>query len=286
MAKERKPKPKDDLLLRFLLSDIEPKIWREVVVEGNTKLDFLHQIIQSLFMWEDSHLHQFVFKGKYYGSADLLENDDVTEESNIEVGSLLVKVGDKLNYEYDFGDGWNIEVKLIGLWDTIEAEYFPRPICLGGERAAPPEDCGGVPGYYDLVESLKNSGSPECIESLTLLGCPWDPESFDNNAANFILSRDLEAFQMSESQGILDGYVELVTEQLENKTYRFANTTFLRLTKDGLDERSVITLMALAFMRERTLTKDLERIDEIQYANLLSQLPNLPWLEEAQFPNG
>lgn len=165
--------------LKVQLAGIEPPIWRRLLIPSNTKLEQLHECIQQAFGWQDNHLHVFKIAGQQYGDPDNPPGGDFISErgTKTKLKFLDLKTGDKFVYQYDFGDDWIHEV----LIESIEAPdpngYYPD--CIGGARACPPEDCGGIPGYLHLVEAMSDSKHPAHAELLDWLGRAYDPESFD-----------------------------------------------------------------------------------------------------------
>ncbi|WP_310608257.1 plasmid pRiA4b ORF-3 family protein [Buttiauxella brennerae] len=140
--------------LKISLQDSNPAIWRRFVVPGFITLDRLHDVIQTIMGWEESHLHEFVFKKERY-TAMPEPASNVKEEGLVRLGELLKRKGNSLTYIYDFGDDWTHEIILEDKnfpEDEIIMPYF----CLEGERACPPEDCGGVYGYATLLEAVKD----------------------------------------------------------------------------------------------------------------------------------
>lgn len=97
---------------------------------------------------------------------------------------LIDVVGPKMRftYRYDFGNGWEHEVKIERVPET--SPDLKTPVCLAGEFACPQEDCGGVPGYEELITILAGRDGAEKDEMLTWIGGPFDPLAFDINAAN------------------------------------------------------------------------------------------------------
>jgi hypothetical protein len=139
--------------------------------------------------WTNSRLHQFVAGTKFYGVPDPDYADMGTEMLNEKryCAADLAEVGKKFVYEYDFGDGWEHEVKVEKLLPA-NAE-FKHPICLGGEQACPPEDCGGILGYYRLLETLANPKDPEHEQMKEWIGGEWDAEYFNQAGTNADLKR-------------------------------------------------------------------------------------------------
>ena len=134
------------------LRQIRPPIWRRLVLPGELTLAELHELLQTAFGWYDGHLHHFRdAEERYFGDPETLDRD-MEDERDVRVADVLFRKGQRLLYEYDFGDGWEHELVVEELLDVGE----PAPRCLAGRRAGPPEDCGGPWGYADLVAALED----------------------------------------------------------------------------------------------------------------------------------
>ncbi|MFH0937961.1 MAG: plasmid pRiA4b ORF-3 family protein [Planctomycetota bacterium] len=169
----------------------KPAIWRRIQVASDTTLGEFHQILQTAIGWSDSHLHQFIIQGVYYGEpdAEFEDEDEVKDEQKVELNQVVSSVKEKFIYEYDFGDSWELVIMLEKILPfDPEAVY---PICLDGERACPPEDCGGIYGYYDFLEAIKDPKHPEHAEMLEWVGGNFDPEEFDLDAINKEIKHNL-----------------------------------------------------------------------------------------------
>jgi hypothetical protein len=136
--------------LKITLAEIRPPIWRRIQVPGTNLLCCLHDALQAVFGWTDSHLHNFEKDGKYWG---VPEYDDLIDESNVRLAQVLKAKGDSMIYVYDFGDNWRHEVVLEKIIPANEP--MKVPVCLGGDRRCPPEDVGGVSGYEDFLENIR-----------------------------------------------------------------------------------------------------------------------------------
>jgi hypothetical protein len=168
--------------LRVTLEGVKPPIWRRFVVPGETPLDGLHDVLQAVMGWTDSHLHAFQAGAQRYEipspHGDRLDGKD---ERGVPLQTVLRAVGKTLLYQYDFGDCWRHEV--------ILEQITPSPgggvpaLCLGGARACPPEDVGGPHRYTEFVAALADPQHPahghwvEWIEE-------FDAERFDLAAVN------------------------------------------------------------------------------------------------------
>ncbi|MBK6835580.1 MAG: plasmid pRiA4b ORF-3 family protein [Bacteroidetes bacterium] len=165
------------LQLKINLEGIKPNIWRTVLVSNTSTVYELHHIIQIAFGWENYHAYSFSKNDSIYGNPILLDDETVINDKEIFLHELFEKRGTKINYEYDFGDGW---IHSIALEDILPNDSkVKHPVCLEGERACPPEDCGGTFGYSNLVNVMKNSKHPEHKEFVKWLGKPFDSESID-----------------------------------------------------------------------------------------------------------
>ena len=180
--------------LKITLRGSKPPIWRRVVVRADMTLDRLHAVIQIAMGWTDSHLHQFFagsgFARTCYGTPDPEFADKGSEtlnEKRYTVADLAPAPRRKFSYEYDFGDSWEHEVVLEKLLPPDSA--FKHPTCLAGANACPPEDCGGVWGYSNLLKILADPKHPEHEEMREWLGGEFDPSTFDLNGVNAVLKR-------------------------------------------------------------------------------------------------
>jgi hypothetical protein len=157
----KRPPPGDDVTyrLRIDLTGTEPPLWRQLDVASDLFLDELHWIIQVAFGWENCHLHQFTTgrgrNTKYFLCSYLADDDEGIPEEEVRLDEVLVRRGDKLSYEYDFGDCWQHTIKLEARLARADTEPIAR--CVAGDRDGPPEECGGV---YDF-EELCASGDPD-----------------------------------------------------------------------------------------------------------------------------
>jgi hypothetical protein len=171
--------------LTVTLLDTQPPIWRHVLVPAHIRLDRLHDVIQAAMGWQDSHLHVFSRGADRYGLPDD-EAPDEQDERAVSLDALLVKEGDSMLYEYDFGDGWEHDITLDELLTATADGSYPR--CVGGERACPPEDCGGTSGYEELIETLADRKHPDHKDMREWMGmakgATFDPARFDLAEAN------------------------------------------------------------------------------------------------------
>lgn len=168
--------------LKVTLRGIRPAIWRRLEVPANLTLFDLHRALQGAMGWTDSHLHQFIHRGTYYGAPDREFGMPVVSERRTALQDLLARPKDRLIYEYDFGDSWEHDVVLEKVAEAEPGVSYPRVI--GGKRACPPEDVGGYPGYAEFLEAIANPRHQEHDNMLEWAGGPFDPEAFDVIVAN------------------------------------------------------------------------------------------------------
>ena len=171
--------------LKISLKHARPPIWRRVLVRSGIELQDLHELIQAVFGWTNSHLHQFVDGQTFYQPNP--KNDEFIwmpkeDSRGVRLDSVLRKEKDKIVYEYDFGDSWEHEILLEKIMPADSAQILP--VCIKGKRACPPEDCGGIYGYYHMLETFSGPDTDEKAELLDWIGEPIDPEAFDLDEIN------------------------------------------------------------------------------------------------------
>jgi hypothetical protein len=166
------------------LEDIEPLIWRRLLVPATITLPKLHDLLQLAMGWTNSHLHSLTFGKKTFGVAGV---DDFGELNMLDEGkqTLEAALGEgirQFHYEYDFGDSWRCRIAAKPVARSILG--WPYPLCTGGARAAPPDDVGGPPRYEEFLAAIKDPKHEEHESMLVWIGGAFDPEGFDLNAIN------------------------------------------------------------------------------------------------------
>jgi hypothetical protein len=169
--------------LNVTLRHTRPRVWRRLAVPPSLTLRELHAVLQTAMGWEDYHLHLFEIDGVFYGDVEDFPGE-LGDEETTTVGDVAARAS-RFRYEYDFGDGWEHDLR-IGRRPVPAGSDRPR--CLGGARACPPEDCGGVPGYQHLLELLADpaGAEDEDAELLEWLG-DYDPDAFDATGIDELL---------------------------------------------------------------------------------------------------
>jgi hypothetical protein len=175
--------------IKIVLQDFKPGIWRRILVPSDMLLPDLHKVIQTTMGWENAHLHQFIKNGRFYTFKmdddiywDELDNVDY---KNIRISELLSKEKERIQYEYDFGDSWTHSLILEKILPFDKSMKYP--VCLKGKMNCPPEDCGGVWGYANMLEILNNPEHEEYEEFAEWLEEDFDPEHFDIDEVNEML---------------------------------------------------------------------------------------------------
>jgi hypothetical protein len=164
-ARPRRRRPPRESLasyrIRVDLDRARPPIWRRLDVRSDATLDVVHQVLQAAFAWTDSHLHRFALGGSPFDSHselflcpyDVEEGEDSgTPASEMRLDETLQEPGDVLRYVYDYGDSWELTLRLEQVLPA--AEQAPTAACVDGRRATPPEDCGGITDAHELAEVL------------------------------------------------------------------------------------------------------------------------------------
>ena len=173
------------LRIKVTLRGSKPPIWRGLRLPSSTSLAGLHRVLQTAFGWEDSHLHMFEIDGERYAPRSF--GLDFTKASDrVRLSSVCSVAGAKMIYEYDLGDSW---IHDIVVEEVTEPDGVAHALCLGGRRAGPAEDCGGVGGWEYLCEIIADPRHPEHAERLDWLGFRPDPTAFDPEAVNAALVR-------------------------------------------------------------------------------------------------
>ncbi len=167
--------------LKVTLRDVRPPIWRRVQVTGDASLFKLHRIIQTVMGWHDEHLHEFEVKGEFYGDAEINEGDLLDEKSAL-LRRLVADQNEHFHYMYDLGDCWEHEILVEKILPVEKGVSYP--VCLKGERACPPENCGGGPGYEKLLKILSDPSHSEHDHMFAWLPGDFDTEKFDVEDAN------------------------------------------------------------------------------------------------------
>lgn len=185
--------------LRVTLKGIKPAIYRKFNVPSNITLRHLSELLLEIMGWMNEHLNQFRKYDKYYAPAYQREHEMPVlfgpaqnfNQEDYTLSDLLAEKGKSIEWEYDFGDSWLHEVKLSTIGEYKEGE--PLVSFVKGERECPPEDCGGIWGYQDLLKLYDKKKSRKRLTEDEEDRLEWydmtedfDPEYFDTDYAHEI----------------------------------------------------------------------------------------------------
>ncbi len=190
--------------LKVTLVDTDPSVWRTFLIETDVTFNELHYVLQAVMGWTNSHYYVFrrdmmtISPSSRHDPIDSTSND--LDASKTAIAEFFKHKGDAIEYTYDFGDSWE---HLIELKEIVEHEDIHLALCLEGERACPPEDCGGIPGYLELVNVMQDPDSEEYEEMVEWLGEPYDSDHFDINQVNADLERISVKYTKSHSMKII-----------------------------------------------------------------------------------
>lgn len=182
--------------IKISLVDSPLPIWRRLIIDPTLPLSLVHEILQISMGWWSTHLYEFKSKSTRYGSLRDAENaKGLNDADQTILSEVLKKAGETLSYHYDFGDDW---MHTIVLEKIIKAEGKERfsAFCSHGKRACPPEDCGGVKGYADLLEAIEDPCHSGHQESKAWVGDSYDPNAFDQRTVNLrleLLDEEIDA---------------------------------------------------------------------------------------------
>lgn len=174
--------------LKIELEGIKPKIWRTFQVEADITFKDLHENIQKVMGWENYHMYDFTL-GKTINIIDPRGDNDfgwgeiVKKANRAKLSKFIDTKSQKFSYMYDMGDSWEHKLTVKKIFEAEDSESFP--LVIDGARACPPEDCGGIWGYEEIIELLKHPESPEYEERIEdWLGEDFDPEYFNIDEVN------------------------------------------------------------------------------------------------------
>jgi hypothetical protein len=179
--------------IKVTIAGSKPPIWRRLEVPSAISLVGLHEVLQTAFEWDGGHLWLFEAGADTFGVEDV--GVPSKDARRVTLGKAAPRRGFRMSYVYDFGDDWRHKIEVEDIAAAEPGVSYPR--CLTGRRAAPPEDCGGVWGYAELIEILGDPEHPEFEERLDRLGVDsadeFDPAEFSAAEVNEMLAQLAEA---------------------------------------------------------------------------------------------
>jgi hypothetical protein len=186
MAKRASEMPEELYQIKVVLLGTKPAIWRRLLVPADLTLERLHSVLQAAMGWEDSHMHEFQIDSRRFGKPDPMDTafggPTTVSERTARLHAVLGRVGAKAIYTYDFGDGWEHGILVEKILAPQPGQAYP--VCIDGKRQGPPEDCGGIPGFYNLIDAVRDPEHPEHDELLEWVGGDFDPETFSIEEVN------------------------------------------------------------------------------------------------------
>lgn len=174
--------------LRIELKEVQPLVWRRLLVPENVTLSKLSVILQSAMGWHGGHLHEFVVGRVHYGipDEDWPNQEPFIDERRVRLNTLVESGARRFTFLYDFGDGWEHTVKIEDLITPAKESKWIQ--CLAGENACPPEDVGGASAYFDFVAAIRDPTHAEHKPNLEWVGGAFDPSAFHLEHVNERLS--------------------------------------------------------------------------------------------------
>jgi hypothetical protein len=177
------------LRVRIQLNEVDPVVWRRLLVPGSVKLAKLGQMLLAAMGWNGSHLHAFRVGDTSYGMQDDDDDDFPDDEIDEQSVTVLQALRDlqTFTFDYDFGDGWEHDVVIEELIHSDTGLKFA--VCLDGERACPPDGVGGPGGYVAFLAAIADPDHEEHADFLEWVGGSFDPAGFDVANANALLQK-------------------------------------------------------------------------------------------------
>ena len=185
-SKAKKP-PERVFALRLNVVSCQPKIWRRLLVRESMWLSRLHDSIQIAFDWFDYQTHAFGLDDLRFGNPVKRDDFSVEDDRDITLADLDLEHRDRFAYHYYFGEGWQVDIKVEKTATIEKGAYYP--MCTAGERAGPPEDCGGIEAFHDMLACIKEPNTDLGREWLDWLGPDFDPEACDLEKINKALKK-------------------------------------------------------------------------------------------------
>jgi hypothetical protein len=193
MATKKSASPQHIYQIKVTLRGTKPPIWRRLLVPSSLTLAQLHDVLQTAMGWTGGHMHEFRAGDRRFGTPDPedlgMGSSYVENERTIRLSKVLWRSSAKVIYTYDFGDNWEHAVVLEKILPLLPDLRYPT--CIDGKLACPPEDCGGIPGYYNLIEAIADPGHERHEEISEWMSDDFDPQAFSVDDVNRMLSPTL-----------------------------------------------------------------------------------------------
>jgi hypothetical protein len=194
---------------RVVVQGVSPLIWRRLLVRSDMSLATLHATLQIVFAWSDVHLHSFHIHGREYGSARLGGPSFDIDARHVPLVALCLHRGERFSYLYNFIDHWACELRLEAIVPLDPRRIYP--VCTGGKRAAPPEDCGGAWAYLQMADRYHVP-----LEAMTVVARALDRLlAADDQTTMRQVIGDAETFRGAVDQ--LDAYLQFQPEHFDRR---------------------------------------------------------------------
>jgi hypothetical protein len=184
---------KDVLQLKVSLDESNPLIWRRILIHKDASFFELHHTIQIAIGWQNYHMFEFILEGYRIGhifedeELDGLGGDSLLDSRNIRLKEVISSNGVEVKYVYDFGDYWEHTIVVEEMLDLDPGCTYP--VCIAGEMACPPEDCGGIHAHYENLEILSDKKHPEYKGTKSWMPRGYDPAKFNLEKVNQQLNK-------------------------------------------------------------------------------------------------
>ena len=267
--------------IKVKLEEVYPRIWRRFRVKGDIFLHKLHDILQIVMGWTDSHLHLFEIDGDRYSMPD--EYDwEITgdlDETKYRLNQLVDREGQEFRYEYDFGDGWwhTLTVEKI----TTEEAGLGHPVCLDGRRSCPPEDIGGPHGYDLFLDVLADPEHEDHDSLATWSGGSFDSEKFDLEEINLKL-RTMGRGRSAEMLSAWHFYDEYDLKELSDQlaaAQKVSAEEHASVAEDLAIRKDVVTMLLYLQNKKVTGTQSTGNFPLKAVREISSEFVNPPELE-------
>ncbi len=182
-----KKAPERVLALRLTIAGGQPRIWRRLLVRESMWLSRLHDSIQVLFDWFDYQTHVFNLDDLRFGNPVKRDELMVEDDRDVTLADIDLATREHFTYVYHFGENWQVDIKVEKVGERAKGVTYP--FCLTGERAGPPEDCGGLEAFHDMLACLKEPASDLGREWREWLGPDYNPEFCDVAKINSALKK-------------------------------------------------------------------------------------------------
>ena len=179
--------PERVFTMLFVVVGCSPRIWRRFLVRESMWLTRLHDTLQIAFDWFDYQTHAFNLDDLRFGNPLKREELVIEDDRDVAVADLDLEHRERFTYGYHFGEGWQIDIKVEKVGVVEKGVTYPK--CLAGERAGPPEDCGGLEAFHDLLACIKEPDTDLGREWIEWLGPDYDPAACDVEKINKALKR-------------------------------------------------------------------------------------------------